>query len=150
MNINDFTNIRNPRYASEDGKLITVTADIATVGEGIDFTANREDCTDYGPLIHAAAVAGEYGVVAEYSVPKLTEAQIVAQNTQIYNQLLRACTDAAFPLQSAITLGIATEAQQTELAQLQQYAVDLRNTDLTADPAAFPEFPVSVSSQGVK
>ncbi|QHA89928.1 tail fiber assembly protein [Serratia rhizosphaerae] len=34
-------------------------------------------------------------------------------------------TDAAFPPQSAVDLGAATEEQKQALAELQQYAVDL-------------------------
>lgn len=65
----------------------------------------------------------------------------LAKNTLEYNSRLRACTDLAFPLQSAVMLGVATDKQQEDLAALQQYAVDLMAVDLTANPASFPVAP---------
>ncbi|HGW6103945.1 TPA: tail fiber assembly protein [Citrobacter werkmanii] len=65
-------------------------------------------------------------------------------NTRKFNRLLRACTDAAFPLQSALALGIITPEQQSMLTELQNYAVTLADTDLTATPVIWPTPPVSV------
>lgn len=78
----------------------------------------------------------------------IVAANTLAANTATYNALLRACTDAAFPLQSVIALGIATEEQLATLAELQQYAADLINpdiVDLTKSPLQLPAAPVALS-----
>lgn len=79
-----------------------------------------------------------------YQDANIVAANTLAANTAQFNALLRACTDAAFPLQAAITLGVATAEQQTALAELQQYAVDLTNpaiVDLTASSVSWPTPP---------
>ncbi|EBI9231625.1 hypothetical protein DLA64_10745 [Salmonella enterica] len=79
-------------------------------------------------------------------IPAPSPEQIIEINTRKYQKLLRTCTDAAFPLQSAITLGIATDEQKALLAELQQYSIDLLSVDLTANPVAFPAPPASLSA----
>lgn len=83
-----------------------------------------------------------------YQDPDIVAANTLRINTEKFNNLLRACTDAAFPLQSAITLGVATAEQQTLLAELQQYAIDLTNpeiVDLTMSPPAWPQLPATLT-----
>lgn len=66
------------------------------------------------------------------------------RNTQELNTRLRACTDAAFPLQARVDAGIATDDQVSQLAALKQYAIDLTDptiVDLSANPVVFPEMP---------
>ena len=70
--------------------------------------------------------------------------ELVAKNTRIFNTLLRSVTDAAFPLQSAVSLNVATTAQTEALAALQQYSISLMNTDLTIDPVIWPEPPAGI------
>ncbi|MDK9585409.1 tail fiber assembly protein [Lelliottia wanjuensis] len=76
--------------------------------------------------------------------PEVDPTVVTAQNTDQFNRLLIATSAAAFPLQSAVTLGIATSEDQSALAALQQYAIDLANTDLSQNPAAFPAAPAGV------
>lgn len=76
-----------------------------------------------------------------YQDTTLVAENVLRINKEKFEHLLRVCTDAAFPLQSAVSLGVATEAQQARLAVLQQYSVDLLSVDLTAASAAFPPFP---------
>ncbi|EMH0680445.1 tail fiber assembly protein [Klebsiella aerogenes] len=142
-----YTRIYSPVWSNVDHTSIDVLIDTDAYGT-IPFTASPTDCTDYGPVIFKQAAAGVFGEVAEYAAPgtpEKTEAEIIEQNTATYNALLRACTDAAFPLQSAITLGVATDEQRAELAVLQQYAVDLMSVDLTANPVVFPDLPASLT-----
>lgn len=69
------------------------------------------------------------GVNPEWiDIPPKTAEQILAINTAEYTRRMRQCTDAAFPLQSAVNLGAATEEQKTMLADLQSYAVQLLDT----------------------
>lgn len=79
-----------------------------------------------------------------YQDADIASALTLAKNTQQFNRLLRACTDAAFPLQSALALGIITPEQQAMLTDLQNYAVTLADTDLTATPVIWPAPPASV------
>jgi hypothetical protein len=81
-------------------------------------------------------------------IPPPTTDQLIESNTRKYKKMLRACTDAAFPLQSAVTLGVATDEQKAQLAELQQYAIDLINpelVDLTQLPPIFPTLPACIS-----
>lgn len=81
-------------------------------------------------------------------IPPPTTDQLIESNTRKYNKMLRACTDAAFPLQSAVALGVATDEQKAQLAELQQYAIDLINpelVDLTQSPPIFPNLPACIS-----
>ncbi|MFS9379413.1 phage tail protein [Citrobacter sp. ANG330] len=90
-------------------------------------------------------VAGDDGMPTWSDIPAPTQEQVVASNMRTYNRLLRACIDAAFPLQSAVALGIATVEQQSALAELQQYAVELTDpaiVDLTQSPVLWPTPPV--------
>lgn len=79
-----------------------------------------------------------------YQDADITSALTLAKNIRQFNRLLRACTDAAFPLQSALALGIITPEQQSMLTGLQNYAVSLADTDLTATPVIWPTPPASV------
>lgn len=142
-----YTSIYSPAWSNADHTTIDVQIDTDVYGT-ITFTASPTDCTDYGPVIFEQAAAGVFGEIAEYEAPATpdkTEEEIIEQNTATYNTLLRACTDAAFPLQSAVTLGVATDEQRADLAVLQQYAVDLMGVDLTADPVVFPDLPASLT-----
>lgn len=76
-----------------------------------------------------------------YQDTDIVAAQTLYKNTLEYNRRLRACTDAAFPLQSAVSFGTATTEQQNALTELQQYAIDIASIDLTAGPAVFPAMP---------
>lgn len=89
-------------------------------------------------------VAGEDGMPAWDDIPPPTDEQILFENTNRFNRLMRACTDAAFPIQSRIALGTATDEQLQVLAVIQQYAADLIDpaiTDLTTSPARLPAPP---------
>jgi hypothetical protein len=47
-------------------------------------------------------------------------------------------------MQSAQALGLITTQQQAMLTDLQNYAINLADTDLTQNPVAWPAAPVSV------
>lgn len=84
-----------------------------------------------------------------YQDSDIVAANTLATNTAKYNAILRACTDAAFPLQSVVTMGTATDEQVTALAELQQYAADLINpdiVDLTQSPLQVPPPPAALST----
>lgn len=141
------TNIKNPVKTAVDSA-INVTVDIEGCGTEVSFTASSNDVTEYGKAIYQAALAGEFGTVADYvppPAPVLTPEQILEKNTLIFNRLLRAATDSAFPLQSAIALGVATDAQKEKLAEIQQYSIDLIAVDLTVTTPDWPAPPASLN-----
>jgi triacylglycerol esterase/lipase EstA (alpha/beta hydrolase family) len=89
--------------------------------------------------------ADSSGMPAWIDIPPLSQSEVIAKNTRAFNALLRSTTDAAFPLQSAVALGIATDVQTQALVALQQYAVNLASTNLTVDPVVWPEAPIEVT-----
>ncbi|HHI2551350.1 TPA: prophage tail fiber N-terminal domain-containing protein [Klebsiella aerogenes] len=137
-------NIRSPVYSSDDMTSIDVVVDIDGHGEGLVFTASMSDPSEHGRDIFQSLINGEYGEIAAYVTQLVDPVQVTAANTARFNRLLIATSAAAFPLQSAVTLGVATQADLDALAALRQYSVDLANTDLTQKPAAFPALPADV------
>lgn len=141
-----FSEIQDPEWADEAHTAITITCKISTLDpdKTYRFTASANDAMDYGKALFADLSSGLYGSVAEYVAPVASPEQILMRNTQELNNRLRACTDAAFPLQARVDAGIATDDQISQLAALKQYAIDLTDptiVDLSADPAVFPEMP---------
>ncbi|RUT30925.1 hypothetical protein WG29040_23595 [Pseudomonas sp. PAMC 29040] len=68
--------VREPAYAA-DGKCITLQVTFDGMGE-IPFTASADDTEEHGRLIHASALAGEYGDIADYKAPAYTAVQLEA------------------------------------------------------------------------
>ncbi|ECD3897888.1 tail fiber assembly protein [Salmonella enterica subsp. enterica serovar Gloucester] len=89
-------------------------------------------------------VPNDAGYPSWGDIPEPSQEELIASNTQVFNTLLRACTDSAFPLQSAVALGVATDEQKALLQQLQEYSVQLISTDLTVTPVQWPEKPASM------
>lgn len=62
-------------------------------------------------------------------------------NKDKFERLLRTCTDAAFPLQSAVSMGIATDEQKTALEELKNYSVNLMDAKEANAGSATPAWP---------
>lgn len=71
--INDFINIKSPKFTSASNNSIDITCDIKNIGNAILFTASKTDSTLYGRNLYERALAGEFGDVAEYVAPVITE-----------------------------------------------------------------------------
>lgn len=71
--INDFKNIKSPKFTSESNFSIDIICDIKHIGNAILFTASKTDSTLYGRDLYKRAVAGEFGDVAEYVAPIIIE-----------------------------------------------------------------------------
>lgn len=142
-------------WYSCQGKFAADTIKFAFDSSGVIMSPGVKDVSSLTPINMSVAEVDESLYPAACSVDgtwifdgttiyqdsDIVSANTLAANTAKFNALLQACTDAAFPLQSAIALGVATEAQQTALAALQQYAIDLSNpeiVDLTANPVSWP------------
>lgn len=70
--------VRDLRYGSEDGKLIDCEV-FYSLGsrppQWYPFTANADDCTEWGRELYARAEAGVYGPVALWVDPEIQEEQ---------------------------------------------------------------------------
>ncbi|MBI0275649.1 tail fiber assembly protein [Hafnia alvei] len=112
-------------------------------GVDVDDSVYAEFAANQTPAGKMRA-ADSSGMPEWVDIPAPTQNEIVAKNTRAFNTLLRSATDAAFPLQSAVALDIATDAQIQALAALQQYAVNLASTNLTVDPVIWPKSPTDM------
>ncbi|EPT5086677.1 tail fiber assembly protein [Salmonella enterica subsp. enterica] len=91
--------------------------------------------------------SGEDGLPVWVDIPAPTKEQITENNLRVRNKLMRACTDAAFPLQSALTKGIATQEQQTTLADIEDYSIQLLNeVNWSESPLKLPPMPETITT----
>jgi len=65
----------------------------------------------------------------------------LAQKQATRGALMSYATDQIAPLQDAVDLGIATQAETSSLAKWKTYRVALNRLDLTVDPVAWPAQP---------
>jgi hypothetical protein len=80
---------KDPRWANTEHTLIDLTVRFAEIPEDLPFTASPDDIEAHGRAIFTAAVAGEYGPVAEYLPPPTpTPEELAAQAVARRNQLL--------------------------------------------------------------
>ncbi|ELS4260381.1 tail fiber assembly protein [Salmonella enterica] len=82
-----------------------------------------------------------------YQDADIVSAQVIIKNTRQLNKILSACAVSAFPLQSRVDAGSATDKEVTALAELKKYVIDLTNpaiVDLTQSPLQFPPAPLSL------
>jgi len=61
--------VKDPVWANAEHTMIDLTIKWVEIDEELPFTASPDDCEAHGRTIFAAAVAGEYGAVAEYAPP---------------------------------------------------------------------------------
>ncbi|EHH5781152.1 tail fiber assembly protein [Salmonella enterica] len=90
---------------------------------------------------------GSNGLPVWVDIPAPTQEQIIENNLRVRNKLMRACTDAAFPLQSALTRGVATQEQQSILTAIEDYSIKLLNyVNWTKSPLKLPPAPDSITA----
>jgi hypothetical protein len=68
-----FEYAKDPRWADAEHTMIDLTVRFVEIPEDLPFTASPNDIEEHGRAIFAAAVAGEYGPVAEYVPPQTDE-----------------------------------------------------------------------------
>ncbi|EPI9148582.1 tail fiber assembly protein [Salmonella enterica subsp. enterica] len=103
-----------------------------------EFAANE-------PPTGKMRAGGDDGLPIWVDIPEPTQEQITESNLKVRNKLMRACTDAAFPLQSALTRGIATQEQQAILTAIEDYSIKLLNyVNWEASPLQLPPAPNSI------
>jgi len=77
------TSAQNPKYATPDNKIIELQVTFAEFGDAIlPFGASEDDCHEHGRVLHAKALAGEFGPIAEYVPPPPAENQPTVQGAQ--------------------------------------------------------------------
>lgn len=72
------------------------------------------------------------------TAPTRTPEEIIADNREALLSRQREAAITSFPLQSAVDLGIASEAEKAQLEALKKYVVKLMDVDLSA-----PEWPAA-------
>lgn len=104
----------------------------------IEFAANE-------PPTGKMRAGGSDGLPVWVDIPSPTPEQITENNLRIRNKLMRACTDAAFPLQSALTRGVATPEQHSILTAIEDYSIQLLNdVNWSESPLQLPPAPDSI------
>jgi hypothetical protein len=83
---------KDPIWANAEHTMIDLTIKWVEIDEELPFTANPDDCEEHGRAIFAAAVAGEYGVVAEF-VPYVPTQEEKAAEIRAERDALLAATD---------------------------------------------------------
>lgn len=100
-------------------------------------------CVDVTDIIPTPKVGWTYDgtTFAPYVAPPPTPAQILATNTATRNQLLAAATLAIAPLQDAVDIGEATDADTTMLTAWKQFRVAVNRVVLTVQNPTWPAPP---------
>jgi hypothetical protein len=83
---------KEPVWANAEHTMIDLTIKWVEIDEDLPFTASPDDCEEHGRAIFAAAVAGEYGPVAEF-VPYVPTQEEKAATIHAERDALLAATD---------------------------------------------------------
>lgn len=62
--------VKNPTWADAEKTIIDLTLKLDGMNEEIPFTANPNDIEEHGRLLFAAAIAGEFGPIADFVPPE--------------------------------------------------------------------------------
>lgn len=102
-------NVKTPLWANAEHTLLDVTLETDVYGE-IPFSASPDDVEVHGREIFADAVAGKFGVIAEYVAHVETPDQIIqafkdaiqstldeAARAKGYDDIVSACSYAGYP-----------------------------------------------------
>jgi hypothetical protein len=84
---------KNPRWVNAENTMIDLTIKWEGINEEYPFTASPIDCEAHGRAIFAAAVAGEYGPVAEYVPPPSPTTEEIAAAARAERNALLTSTD---------------------------------------------------------
>jgi hypothetical protein len=60
---------KDPKWVDAEHTMIDLTVKWDRFNEELPFSASPNDCEEHGRAIFAAAVAGDYGPIAEYVPP---------------------------------------------------------------------------------
>jgi hypothetical protein len=82
----------NPLWANAEHTIIDLKIKLVGIDEELPFTASPDDCEAHGRAMFAAAVAGEYGAVADF-VPYVPTQEEKAAAIRAERDALLAATD---------------------------------------------------------
>lgn len=114
MDINLFSDIKNPVFSTENKSTIDLTCNIKGVGNNLVFTASAGDCEEHGYQLYQNAINGDYGEIGPYAEPD-EEPLLQARQKTVSELSLE-----AFALQCAVDAGTASQEQIETLAALKQ------------------------------
>ncbi|NHB89181.1 tail fiber assembly protein [Photorhabdus tasmaniensis] len=99
--------------------------DVIEVSESvfIEFVGNA-------PPKGKCRIADKNGLPAWGDIPPMTQEQLVQQFENTKKRLISEVSEKILPLQDAFDLGIASEAEKSDLLALKNYRVMLNRTDL--------------------
>lgn len=136
-----YSQVKNPIWANAEHTLIDCEVDFDHLNEGfVPFTADPNDVMEYSKTIFDKCVAGEFGIIAEWTPPTTEE---LSQQIRFQRNALLQEVDsiASNPLRWT---SFSTD-QQTELANYRQALLNV------PQQASFPnivDFPVKPTILG--
>lgn len=110
----------NPKWVNQNHTLINLTVRFEEIDEDLPFTADPNDLEEHGRDIFARAVAGEFGIVAEWT-PPTTEELAAAARKERDTLLQEVDSIVGNPLRWASF----SQAQQTAWADYRQALLDV-------------------------
>lgn len=122
--------VSNPRFTASDHSLIDMDVVFRHLGEApMPFTASPNDTAEYGRELFARAIKGDFGPIAPYQPPTYTDEQLAQMARDKRDQLLGEAAIRIAPLQDAVDIGEATDAETALLKSWKQYRVALNRID---------------------
>jgi hypothetical protein len=79
---------KDPKWANAEQTLIDLTIKWDAINEELPFTASPNDSEAHGRAIYAAALAGDFGPIAEYVAPPPPEPVIPQQVTRAQGKVV--------------------------------------------------------------
>jgi len=125
---------KNPHWANAEHTMIDLTVRFAEIPEDLPFTASPHDCEAHGRDIYAKAIAGEFGVIAEF-VPYVPTKEEKAEDVRAERDRLLAATDWT-------QLPDVPEAVRQAWSVYRQALRDVPQQTSFPDAVAWPEKPV--------
>ncbi|MDR5742502.1 tail fiber assembly protein [Caballeronia sp. LZ029] len=134
--------IYDVEIVDEDGKVVHNAGDEIAIEDRftLEFVATLVDVSNLSPL-PVLGMVYDGATFSEYVGPALSPEQVVADNTARRDALLVAASAAIAPLQDAVDLEIATDAEAALLKLWKQYRVAVNRIDLTQSNPVWPAAP---------
>lgn len=110
----------NPKWVDQAHTIIDLTVRFEEIDEDLPFTATPNDTEEHGRDIYARAIAGEFGVIAEWT-PPTTEQLAENARGQRDNLLFEVDSIVGNPLRWASF----SQAQQSTWANYRQALLDV-------------------------
>jgi hypothetical protein len=74
-----YSNPHSPVWGNAAHTIVNLMVTFDWLSEEVGFTASPGDVEEYGSELHARAIAGDFGVIAEYVQPPLSSVQVIAR-----------------------------------------------------------------------